>query len=81
MMAWSIIQNALTVLRLTGRKQQSQPKMEPEPELRLKPCPFCGGDPRVTITDHGSSFITCTDCDTAFFGGADDIAPAWNRRV
>lgn len=57
-----------------------------DPELRLKPCPFCGGtDIHIIRTECGKSAkIECYDCLASFFQMEacceDDLADAWNRR-
>jgi len=53
----------------------------------LKPCPFCGGEPRFTGSDnvngHPYWYVTCNDCLAGTCGDEDkDKAVAnWNRRV
>ena len=50
----------------------------------LKPCPFCGGDVKITIGVFGSSMIVCDKCgaDVCFYGAEviDKAIDAWNRR-
>lgn len=30
--------------------------------MKLKPCPFCGGEAKRVITDYDGEFIECTKC-------------------
>ena len=51
-------------------------------EIKLKPCPFCGGG--AAIGRHGDNyFIECCKCGsrTWFYKSADKATEAWNRRV
>ena len=47
----------------------------------LLPCPFCGGDPRMTRA-NGESWVACYECDaSSLMCGTDKRAiTAWNRR-
>jgi hypothetical protein len=48
-------------------------------EITLKPCPFCGGEPRQM---DGSPTIRCWGCGVEVYGYADTPAvKAWNRRI
>ena len=47
----------------------------------LLPCPFCGGEPRMTRA-NGESWVACYECDaSSLMCGTDKRAiTAWNRR-
>ena len=50
-------------------------------EIKLKPCPFCGGG--AAIGRHGDNyFAECCKCGarTWFLKSAEKVAEAWNRR-
>ena len=62
---------------------------------RLKPCPFCGGKPRMTLDDGLGAGIQCTECrarccrvelggakswDRVYQEAAAKLVMAWNRR-
>lgn len=52
-------------------------------EDRLKPCPFCGGEARITDV-FGRKGIVCKDCYAEMRGcldmTSDEIARCWNTR-
>lgn len=52
--------------------------------VKLKPCPFCGGEAKF-FEDKGYQIfsVTCTECDagTNGYGIEQDAIEAWNRRV
>ena len=53
--------------------------------MKLKPCPFCGGND-VSVVDKGYfSFIECADCLGAFYQReaccVEDNVKAWNKRT
>ena len=62
-------------------------------EIKLKPCPFCGGEATVFVSDEGGVFVICIDCQTRTKKLADtlqyskptnavkEVIEAWNRRV
>lgn len=60
--------------------------IDQDPELRLEPCPFCGGtDIHYGYRNNGQyATIECYDCLASFFQleacNEEDLAVAWNRR-
>ena len=60
-------------------------------EIKLKPCPFCGGEPVLKRDRIGIYCVQCTNCKcmTTFqfdFGEGEEVskrkaADVWNRRV
>ena len=53
-------------------------------EIKLKPCPFCGGEARLTQYYPGRNYsVQCSVCGaiTLHYTNAVDAARAWNRRV
>lgn len=50
--------------------------------MQLKPCPFCGGEPRYTTVHFaGDSFYTVScDCGMHFTDDT-DVAERWNTRA
>jgi Lar family restriction alleviation protein len=58
-------------------------------EIKLLPCPFCGGEAIVVKTESCGRYIGCWDCggrteefETDYAGSAHDKAiAAWNRRA
>lgn len=63
----------------------------PDKKNELKPCPFCGGEAKLTIVPwcfkSGSSssgwFVKCLNCDVSqpAYMSDHDAVEAWNRRV
>lgn len=64
------------------------------PEIKLKPCPFCGGEPHMEVIPahkhifadmpdcDGEVFVFCDSCSAAVSGRNDqDAAEAWNHRA
>ena len=51
-------------------------------ELKIKPCPFCGGVPEVIITPYGEiTSIYCTDCRVDMScKNSVSILDRWNHR-
>lgn len=55
----------------------------------LKPCPFCGGSPKLETDPHRKEFgrdrfrIVCSSCyaGTRWYGGPDEAWLMWNGRV
>lgn len=56
--------------------------MTPLAELKLKPCPFCGGEPTLTDCDDGKAWVQCYECFTEgpLYASTDESIAAWNRR-
>lgn len=53
-------------------------------EVRLKPCPYCGGDAVFTRYATGSVAAGCGKCGRKMFvsnGDEHAVARMWNRRV
>ena len=50
-------------------------------EIKLKPCPFCGGEAKI-ISGYGKYAITCKGCDAMSPNTYTEIdaAKAWNKR-
>lgn len=66
----------------------------PNEELKLKPCPFCGGEARLWVwSDGGGVCVRCSDCycqtdtksDDAFLKhlkpAVERVIEEWNRRA
>jgi len=51
----------------------------------LAPCPFCGGEAKLTASDVVGYIIICDNHDcisaTDWFGSSEQAAAAWNRRA
>lgn len=55
-------------------------------EIKLKPCPFCGGPAEIVDNsryDPGTYFVSCWDCgaQTDYEHGKELAAERWNGRV
>lgn len=55
-------------------------------EIKLKPCPFCGGEAKMHPTSsaaHGVYWARCIECgvETRASYILDDAVKAWNRRA
>ncbi len=52
---------------------------------KLKPCPFCGGEPKIHRIDRSTEFfrIVCFNCfsDTGNYYTEKEAIEAWNKRV
>lgn len=50
-------------------------------EIKLKPCPFCGGE--AEFVGYKSYWIICVDCtaESAVYDSKAEAVEAWNRRV
>lgn len=62
--------------------------MKTDDEVKLKPCPFCGGEPRWGTSPDEGHFIECSRCGSStnltYYLKDDasrDVAEKWNRRV
>ena len=66
----------------------------PNEEIKLKPCPFCGGDARLWVWSEGGGVcVMCTVCRCQTSTTSDDallkhlepaverVIEAWNRRA
>lgn len=60
----------------------------PNEEIKLKPCPFCGGEPVLqehVFHGYRSTFgVVCLDCcceTRQFYDTQKEAADAWNRRT
>ena len=51
-------------------------------EIKLKPCPFCGGEPMMVVRGDGC-WVRCLQCgtETRYFLSERAAAEAWDRRV
>ena len=59
-------------------------------QIELKPCPFCGGEARITYFEHGADYneahISCMICGATikkrcYFVMVEKIDPITNQRV
>ena len=52
-------------------------------ENKLKPCPFCGGYPRIAEAINNKHCIICSDCAVATLPESDmsKLFAVWNRRT
>lgn len=55
-------------------------------EIKLKPCPFCGGEVKVKSRNCGTPTVTCEKCGLEFgidihYTSPYQLAKAWNRRA
>jgi len=53
--------------------------------IELKPCPFCGGNPHITlhsITFDGSKLnsVHCNECPASMLGVDNEPVDKWNKR-
>ena len=59
------------------------PPPPPKPNIHLKPCPFCGGQPfPVTDTENPKAWIACTNCGatTEIKDNVNVAITNWNNR-
>jgi len=53
-------------------------------EIKLKPCPFCGGEAQIKgTTMRGAIWISCRSCWAETFGAysEEEAIGQWNRRA
>ena len=54
-------------------------------EIKLKPCPFCGGKAKVSKSSIDNYIVKCTYCPCDFgriwFWKEEDVISAWNARI
>ena len=51
-------------------------------EIKLKPCPFCGGEAEIISVNALTHCVHCKECNLLrAFISQKDAAEAWNRRV
>ena len=50
---------------------------------KLKPCPFCGGEPERIINDTFGHSVRCVKCyaRTDYYASKGAATRAWNRRI
>ena len=55
---------------------------EPDPETKLKPCPFCAGKADLAMTETGLHYVFCDWCGLQAPGQyrADQAIDNWNQR-
>lgn len=55
----------------------------PENEIKLLPCPFCGGEGEMFGNGIDVCFVSCRKChaDTTIRNSPREAAEAWNRRA
>lgn len=50
-------------------------------DVKLLPCPFCGGEAKMKITKYGGSYVMCKSCFCRTMDGGYGVVKAmWNRR-
>lgn len=49
-------------------------------EIKLKPCPFCGGEAKLLHVGAGR-IVKCVECGASTSFAAKNPAKEWNRRV
>ena len=52
-------------------------------EIKLKPCPFCGGKANMSLIFRAGFKVECTvcGCKTTLFNRNGDAINVWNRRA
>jgi Lar family restriction alleviation protein len=58
--------------------------MTDNPTIKLLPCPFCGGAPKMDeLGDADSYHVVCEECQMGFHANfkPQDAADRWNRRA
>ena len=76
----------------TGTNMDFQPtgySGQTKPLPKAKPCPFCGGNPKVESDSHRREFgrdrfrIVCSSCyaGTRWYDGPNEAWLMWNRRA
>lgn len=68
---------------LNRAKLEKNSKGEKMSEIKLKPCPFCGGEAEMIEDANHMSFVRCEQrcCRTYFFESPKVASIAWNRRA
>lgn len=51
--------------------------------IKIKDCPFCGGEGQLNIGFEDSAYIECEDCEVALgWECSEEVAIAkWNKRI
>ena len=54
-------------------------------QIKLKPCPFCGGEATLKQNFAGQFAVYCEKCECIYWGGNSrnkaSVYNAWNRRA
>ena len=91
---WTCNYTGGCIRRAVDKKTCMEPKPPKEETLELRPCPFCGGEPRFIYTSDTVTFfnaIRCDDCFATIERGCNkederrhildnEIIAAWNKR-
>lgn len=49
---------------------------------KLRPCPFCGGTPKLETNESGWSSVVCPDCGANMYDyNLEMLEKSWNRRT
>ena len=67
----------------TARRQKGEKKM---PEIKLKPCPFCGSEALYEVYEDmykNTYKVKCSHCfaETRYENTKEEAANKWNRRI